>query len=73
MEAGCGNGNVVTSLSILPKLACLRLKVSFSILGIGDGGSQVIDGNGYLQFVSIKWMAKAIIDKPVQLKRPGKQ
>jgi len=48
MESGCGNGNIITPVSILSKLACLRLMVSFSILGIADGGSQIIDSNSDL-------------------------
>jgi hypothetical protein len=48
MEAGCENGNVITAVSILSKLACLRFEVSFSGLSISDGGPQIIDGNSEL-------------------------
>jgi len=72
MEAACRNSNVMTPVSILAKLVCLRLKVSFSTLGVADGGPQVIDSNSELQFASIKKLiAKAIIDKPFLMKWPA--
>lgn len=43
------NGNTHVSIrGARSKLECLPLKTPFSILGVSDGGPQVIDGRSYL-------------------------